>query len=195
MIHLDRLISTFNPSVSSAYSGGNTTWTLPHSVPVDGSEGTLVIVSGDEALAAVGTAYTAVRNAANTITVNDLNLTIFEMFIGVAYTMTVELSTLYPQKDLGRGQTEADTRGKLQLRGIQVNVSHTDQLSATVTQPERTAVVYVASADELELGEVRVPVLGNNEHTTITLSSLSTLGCRLDSLDWEGFLHVRNFPR
>ena len=191
MIYLDRLISTLNPAVSVVYSGGNTTWTLPFSVPTDNSEGTLVLVSGDDAVAPVGTIVTSSRPGATTIRHSGANYSIFEMYVGVLYSMDVEFSTFYPRNRDGG----ADTRGVLQLRGIELNIKQADQLSVTVTQPERTPVVYAATAKELSKGEMRVPLLGNNEHTVLSMSSLSALGCRLLSLDWEGFLHIRNNPR
>jgi hypothetical protein len=125
MIHLDRLISTFNPSVTVAYSGGHTTWTLPLDIPVDGSEGTLVLVSGDAQVAAVGTVLTTTRPAANQIRVENQNYSIFEMFVGVQYEMDVELSTIYPRRDITNGPSIADTRGKLQLRNIELEYDAT----------------------------------------------------------------------
>lgn len=195
MIHLDRLISSFNPSVVTAFNDPDTTWTLPFSVPVDGSEGVLVVVSGDDALAPVGTIIPCTRTAPTEVTVEDQNIGIFEVFIGVQYTARIELSTLYPRKDLGRGQSVPDTRGHLQLRNIELEYQETGALDVTVTQPGRTPVVYSFESDVVEEGSIRVPLYGNNELLTIEVSSDSPLGARIVGGQWEGHHHVRYYPR
>lgn len=196
-IHLDRLVSSLNAAVGSVWQNGATTWTIPYDCPTDGSEGTLVVVSGDSQSGYVyGTVIpNTTRSTNQTIEISGPNLVSFEVFIGVIYNFEFDLSTIYPRRDVTNGPAIADTRGKLQLRDIEFEFSHTTVLKALVSVPGRATVTTERTSDTEDAGSLRVPILANNELASITLKSDGPLGCRIHSASWEGFHHVRSRTR
>lgn len=196
-IHLDRAVSSLNSAVGSLWQNGATTWTLPYDCPVDGSEGTLVVVSGDSQSGyPFGTIIPGTtRSSSQTIEISGPNLVNFEVFIGVIYDFVFNLSTLYPRRNVNGGPSQADTRGKLQLRDIEFEFSHTALLKVEVAVPGRVTVTTKYSTQTEDDGSIRVPILANNELASITLKSDGPLGCRIHSASWEGFHHVRNRSR
>lgn len=192
MIHLDRLVSSVD--VTKVYAGGKTTWTLPFAVPIDGSEGELVAVAGASVTGhSYGDILTTVRDSNTTISVDGEDLTEDEVFIGIRYSLEYEMSRIYIRKDKTNAAAVADTRGKLQLRTLEVNCAEAQNLNVTVAALERTPVTYTSPMVGAE--HVRVPVMSNNEQVTITLTSDSPLGVRVFSAAWEGFWHSRNITR
>lgn len=195
-IHLDRLVSSLNPAVLSVWANGSTTWTLPYVSPTDDSEGALVVVSGDTQMGyPYGTILPTTRSTSQTIEIAGPNLVNFEVFIGVVYGFEFDLSTLYPRRTSSDGSNLADPRGKLQLRDIEFEFSHTAVLKVEVAVPGRATVTTEYSSETEDSGSIRVPILTNNELASITLKSDGPLGCRIHSAAWEGFHHVRNRTR
>ena len=197
LICLDRLMSSLSPSIGKAYSFGQTVFTLPYPCPVDGTEGELVLVSGDSQSGyAFGTVIPSLRPSETTIAVAGPNLVAFEVFIGVPYSFEYELSTIYPRKDRTNAPAVAETRGKLQLRNIIFDYTAAGVLTATVQGAERVAASYSTEAQEEDVdGQLRVPVLSNNRAVTITLTNDSPLGCRIHQAEWEGHYYIRNRSR
>lgn len=192
VIHLDRQIKTPRNDVASAFTFGTTTWTLPFAVPTDNSEGELVVVAGDGVSGfAFGEEIPTTRPSATTIAASGtgLDLSADEVYIGVRYTFTYQLSRIFPRKSQTR---MSDTRGKLQLRRLVAQLHLTGYLQVTVQGTDTDPAVYtfdnLTEADE----EFAVSLLSNAALVTITFESDHQLGCRLVGYSWEGLWHPRS---
>jgi hypothetical protein len=169
-------------SGTGTYSDPSTTWTLPFEVATDGSQGTVeVVLASGEVLTTTRPTSTAVRAT------GDYSAT--AVTIGVRYSFTAELSTLYLRKD---DELETpETRGRLQLRSITLAHVASRDFTVSVTADSRAArsVTFDESAETD--GDYRVPVLTENKQARIIITNATPNACRFSGLDWEGFYTAR----
>lgn len=174
-----------NPG-GTAYDAGTdtTTWTLPYSVAVDGSEGDISVALRT----APFTRFTVTRPSPTTVaTSGDHHLD--DVAVGVLYTFTYNLSRLYfrPQND------EPDTRGWLVVRWLDILFHDSTDFDVTVALTGRPSFTKsFASGGDPTSGKLHAPVLGRNEYADITISSTSPGVCAISSLDWEGDYATRS---
>jgi hypothetical protein len=187
MIHLDRLISSLSPNVSAFYLEGRTIWILPFAVALDGSEGALVAVRAD-----TGIVLETERDSVDSIAFVGEDLTGVEVYFGVPYQFEYELSRIYPRRDKTNAEAVAETRGKLQLRNIEVTCE--GDLTVHVQGDERPEVAYSATLDGSK-DSVRVPVMSNNEQVRIRFTNNTHRGLRIARVSWEGYHHTRSRTR
>jgi hypothetical protein len=180
--YLDRLLTESTAGVSSVYSGGVTTWTLPYSIAVDGSQGTLVV-----ALADTSTVLTSTRPVANKIAVAGADYTGRPVFIGVLYPFAMTLSPIYYRDTKGL----PDTTAKLTLRRLRVLCSETTDVALSV---QRTGAQNTSEsrsqprAGPLDFGTT---VGARNDQVRIVLSNRSPGVCAVSGFVWTG----EYFPR
>ncbi len=181
---LDRRVRETSPGVTVAYNAGTdtTTWTLPYSVAVDGSEGTLVV-----GRIGTGAPLVATRPSATTIAVAGENLSVVPVFIGVLYKFYHELSPVYLRDSEGRAK-----QGRLTVRTLTVRIIRTSDLTITVTPYGRTSYNYALNGATPDDGNFRVPVYCRNEAATIALWDETSGGCRISGVMWEGTYHSRS---
>ncbi len=185
---LDRLISSESADVSVEYDAleDETTWTLPYSLAVDGSEGVLVAADVN------GNTFNTTRPAVNQIRMTgDVSASVF--VFGVRYSMAHTLSTIYQRR---RDTGEAETRGRLQLRYLDVSFEDTNRFFVTVTPDGRNAQTTIFFSEVLDPpvsnadGKLRVPILCRNDKATIVLEDGGETikpFLSLTQLDWSGF--------
>ncbi len=159
---------------------GSTTWTLPYSVATDGSEGLVQVVVDDVVLTTTRPSATTVR-ATGDYSADDAT-------IGIRYDFVAILSPLYKRDQQGT----AETRGRTQVRSITPAYGATRAFTVEVTPAARTLRSTAFAATAETDGEVRVPVLAENEQVTLTLKNITPFASRITGLDWEGFYHTRS---
>lgn len=180
--YLDRRLLRTSPGVTVAVAGGFTTWTLPYSVAVDGSEGSLVVcVQSPPSL------LTVTRPAANQVqAAGDYSAT--DVFIGVLYEFKYVPSTFYLRDQQGNPKP----RGRLNLRYLDVFYADTTDLSVRVTPEERAVTAYPLALSAPDTDRLRVPIQSKNKDTLIEFLNGTPGGCSITGLDWEAFYHDRS---
>jgi hypothetical protein len=188
MIHLDRLVSSTSPGVTTEYNvyDDRTTWFLPYTVPIGGEEGALLAVLGD------GTVLQTERFNYDSISFVGADLTEEVVYIGIPYTFEYQMSRIYPRRDKTNAAAVAETRGKLQLRNIDVTCE--GDITVHVQGEERPEVTYEATLDGSR-DSMRVPVMSNNEQVKIKITNSTPKGLRIARVSWEGYFHTRNRTR
>jgi hypothetical protein len=131
---LDRRIKGDAAGLVSTFLAGVVSWTLPCSIAVDGSEGTLVV-----ARISTGQIVPSTRSGPTNVTVTGLGDIRSDCYIGVLYTWRVKLSTIM-KRAVGRDGREAVvTTGRLILRYLTAKFHDTTDLVGTVTLSGRSA--------------------------------------------------------
>jgi hypothetical protein len=171
---LDRRVT-----LTGTFDGSGTTWTLPYSVPTNGSAGTVAVVSP------AGEQLTVTRPSATTVRATGNHPG--ACAVGLLYLFSARLSTIYA-KDW---QGQPDLRAPLTLRRVRVLCDSTRRLDATVVVPGRApfTVSGVWTPDE-PAQQLHVPIVSLSAHTFITLSSLAPFGTRVGSLEFDGQLTI-----
>lgn len=180
---LDRRVKGNAPGLVSSYLAPDVSWTLPYSIAVDGSEGSLVV-----ARISTGQIVPSTRTGPTNVTVSGLGDIRSDCYIGVLYTWRARLSTIMKRSVNRDGQTFVDTRGRLIIRYITLKFHDTTDFITTVTLAGRAAVAYTfrnAAGAPVPNG-LRVPVQSRNINATIELSDTSPGVVSLDGLAWEG---------
>jgi hypothetical protein len=178
--HLDRVVSAEHDSVTAVYEDGFTTWTLPYSVALNGSQGTLVAFSG-------GSIIASARPAADKVRVEgDLRDTGVQF--GILYESVAVLSTLYLRDE--RGMPEFG--GRLILRYLDIHYHATTDLKVTIVPEGRAPMTYGAHAPMPGAGTLHLPVQARNSDAKIILRSEGAGAFGVVGLDWEGFYHSRS---
>lgn len=180
-LHLDRRLEGTSPGVSVGYASGSTTWTLPYSVAVDGSEGVLAVVRRDtgEVLPSTRPSGTQVRAAGDYRSV--------PVFIGILYDFVYRPTRLFLRNQEG----VPETRGRLQLRYLDVHFSSTTDLTVRVAPQGRRAAEHHLNSPEPKSGTIRVPIQARNTSVDIEMVSSGPGAVSLTGLDWEGFYTTR----
>jgi hypothetical protein len=202
--HLDRQVTDSTSGVSSAYSSPTTTWTIPYSVATDqATDGYLAICRTDtnvwlNPVVPPLPGVTVTRPASNQIAVAGLgNLTSVPILIGLLYSMSYELSTIYFRNQKGG----ADQRGRLRLGYLNISYEPMTDMTVIVTPQGRSSYSYVFndptaqqsdSPGDLEIAPFRVPIQCRNEDATIVISNNTPGSTRLVAFDWEGMFVVRS---
>jgi hypothetical protein len=161
-----------------------TTWTLPYSVAVDGSEGDVCV--GDRELLVD---YLVSRPSPTTVAVTGHgDLTQESVYVGVRYKFTWKPSTLFI-----RGQSGLpETGGRTQVRQVELFYSHTTDFLVTVGSTGLDDIEYAVTQDEPQAGSLKFAVLSQNIEASIEVTNDSLGPCALSELDWEGWFTSRD---
>ncbi len=123
----------------------------------------------------------------------------FECFIGVAYEFKFIYSTLFIKQ---ASQTGTDTipNDRLQLRFLHINYDNTGEFEVIVNATGKTPKHYKMTArivgtpsnqvgiHPLETGEFRVPLMGRNTDTEVTVINTSPLPSAFNTTVWQGLV-------
>ena len=131
------------------------------------------------------------------------DLTNAKFFIGEKYDMTYEFSTPYLKEQPTGGGVAVVAGPRLQIRTWTFVFDDTSAFKIKVTPRGRDPFTYpyngfVVGQNPPALGQApflagkfRVPVMAHNNDTKIEILSDSPLPCRIQSSEWEGWLHTR----
>nr|DAL43817.1 MAG TPA_asm: stabilization protein [Bacteriophage sp.] len=123
----------------------------------------------------------------------------FECFIGVAYEFKFIYSTFFIKQ---ASQTGTDTipNDRLQLRFLHINYDNTGEFEVIVNATGKTPKHYKMTArivgtpsnqvgiHPLETGEFRVPLMGRNTDTSVTVINTSPLPSAFNTTVWQGLV-------
>lgn len=123
----------------------------------------------------------------------------FECFIGVAYEFKFIYSTFFIKQ---ASQTGTDTipNDRLQLRFLHINYDNTGEFEVIVNATGKTPKHYKMTArivgtpsnqvgiHPLETGEFRVPLMGRNTDTEVTVINTSPLPSAFNTTVWQGLV-------
>lgn len=123
----------------------------------------------------------------------------FECFIGVAYEFKFIYSTFFIKQT---SQTGTDTipNDRLQLRFLHINYDNTGEFEVIVNATGKTPKHYKMTArivgtpsnqvgiHPLETGEFRVPLMGRNTDTEVTVINTSPLPSAFNTTVWQGLV-------
>lgn len=168
------------------FSAGSTTWTLPFSCATNGSEGTIVVQN-----ASTGALLTTSRPSATTVAaVGDFSA--ITVYIGITYTFSHTLSTLFQRVPAGGNKERVILNGRLQLSRLKVHYEDSRNFTVTVTPLSRTARAYSLAATVDTDGTLSVPVLCRNTDVSIVITNATPTACRITDLEWEGNHYSRS---
>mgnify|MGYP001160971385 FL=1 len=131
------------------------------------------------------------------------DLTNAKFFIGERYDMTYEFSTPYLKEQPTGGGVAVVAGPRLQIRTWTFVFDDTSAFKIKVTPRGRTPQTYpyngfIVGQNPPALGQApflagkfRVPVMAHNNDTKVEILSDSPLPCRIQSSEWEGWLHTR----
>ena len=123
----------------------------------------------------------------------------FECFVGVAYEFKFIYSTFFIKQ---ASQTGTDTipNDRLQLRFLHINYDNTGEFEVIVNATGKTPKHYKMTArivgtpsnqvgiHPLETGEFRVPLMGRNTDTEVTVINTSPLPSAFNTTVWQGLV-------
>ena len=123
----------------------------------------------------------------------------FECYIGVPYEFKFTYSTFFIKQT---SQTGTDTipNDRLQLRFLHINYDNTGEFEVIVNATGKTPKHYKMTArivgtpsnqvgiHPLETGEFRVPLMGRNTDTEVTVINTSTLPSAFNTTVWQGLV-------
>lgn len=182
---LDRRVSNTTSGVSASFAASTTTWTLPYAVATDGSEGTLVVM-----IQGTNTILTTTHPTTTTVAVAGTDYTNTAVWIGIQYGFTWKLSTLYFRDKNG----EADSRGTLRLRYLELNYENSTDFVVTISAPTKVDRTYTFTKPTPSTGTYLIPLLQENETLTISITSSTAGGLGFSGYAWDGDLYVRARP-
>lgn len=197
-IHLDRRITDGSSGVTSSYDAGtnSTTFTLPYDL---GTGATMQVVGRATASTNAGLNYPVTSTGTDTVTVSG-DHTSTPVYIGEAYTMRYEFSTLHLQRE-GRVAPMGNTSHR--VRYGRISYADTSHFLVRVTvkgQPAQSYIWngYLLGEPESLLGsmgvytgEYQFPVMASHDRVTIELENPSPLPSRFIAAEWEAFYHSR----
>lgn len=184
LIHLDRRWPF--AAGTGVFSAGSTTWTLPYSCATNGSEGTVVVVNP-----ATGLVVSSTRPSATTVRVTG-DYSAIAVVVGIQYTFTHTLSTLFLRVPAGNGEEKVIPTGRLQVRRLRVRYAESYDLTVTVTPLGRSARAYTLDVVSSTSDDLSVPVMSKNDQVTIVLSNATPFASRISGFDWEGYHYQRS---
>lgn len=123
----------------------------------------------------------------------------FECFVGVAYEFKFIYSTFFIKQT---SQTGTDTipNDRLQLRFLHINYDNTGEFEVIVNATGKTPKHYKMTArivgtpsnqvgiHPLETGEFRIPLMGRNTDTEVTVINTSPLPSAFNTTVWQGLV-------
>lgn len=178
--HLDRRMGEDSPGVTAVWTASYTTYTLPFSVAVDGSEGELVVARRDNL-----NLLSSTRPAANQIRAYG-DLTGIPLWIGVLYDFRYEPARIYYRPEGG----PPETRGRLQLRYVDLHLAAEGVPTIHLSLEGRGISDLVGMP--VRDGRLHFGVHSQNTQASIEVSDRSPLPLALTGLDWEGHFTQRN---
>ena len=126
-----------------------------------------------------------------------------KFFVGERYDMLYEFSTPYLKEQPTGGGVAVVSGPRLQIRTWTFVFDDTSAFKIKVTPRGRQAFTYpyngfIVGQNPPALGQApfltgkfKVPVMANNNDTKVEIQSDSPLPCRIQSSEWEGWLHTR----
>ena len=123
----------------------------------------------------------------------DLNTTWF-ILIGVLFTASFELSTIYQRNEKGG----VEQRGRLRLGYLEMSYGPTTNVTLEVTpqgSASPTSTVFndpTAQAGQPETMPFRVPIYARNEDTSIVFTDSTPGSFQIVMVDWEATLTMRS---
>lgn len=184
--YLDRRVTSNSPGVSASYAAGTdtTTWTVPYSVAVDGTEGSLAVVLTDVGLQLDSTT----RPSATQIAVSGQgDLSSRPVVIGLTYR-----SEYRPTVPFLRGQPgDPVLSGELLLHRCEILTAETNRITVSVLRKGRAGRLVRGTIPQGGVGRVKVPVAAKRTDTTLTIGEESARGFALTALVWQGEYIVR----
>ena len=138
-----------------------------------------------------------IRDRTYTVPANVANV-----FVGLPFTSTYELSPQYVREDTGRGRI-AISSGRYQIRTISFDYADSGYLKVSVTPQNRDTDVtemtgYVVGtsgtidAPAISSGTLRVPIACRNTEFTCILTTDSHLPAYVTQAEVEGYYHRRS---
>ncbi len=131
------------------------------------------------------------------------DLTNAKFFVGERYDMTYEFSTPYLKEQPTGGGVAVVAGPRLQIRTWTFVFDDTSAFKIKVTPRGRQPFEYpyngfIVGQNPPALGQApfltgkfKVPVMAHNNDTKVEILSDSPLPCRIQSSEWEGWLHTR----
>lgn len=183
--YLDRRVGNDVSGFASMTVSGDSEITLPYKIRTDGQDGTVVVVDRDTLVV-----YEPVEVATweNTITVEGVDLSAANLFVGVLYEFKYVLSRIYWRNLRG----EPEVGGHLGLRYIDVYYHDTTDFEFVVSLRGRSQISHPVQLSAVGSGQQRFPILGRNIYATLTLRNFSPGICCFAMLDWEGDFVLRS---
>ena len=126
-----------------------------------------------------------------------------KFFVGELYDMTYEFSTPYLKEQPSGGGVAVIAAPRLQIRTWMFVFDNTSAFKVKVSPRGRSSFTYpyngfVIGQNPPALGQApfltgkfKVPVMAQNNDTKVEILSDSPLPCRIQSAEWEGWLHSR----
>ncbi len=126
-----------------------------------------------------------------------------KFFVGELYDMTYEFSTPYLKEQPAGGGVAVIAGPRLQIRTWTFVFDDTSAFKVKVSPRGRSSFTYpyngfVIGQNPPALGQApfltgkfKVPVMAQNNDTKVEILSDSPLPCRIQSAEWEGWLHSR----
>ena len=199
LTHLDRKVT--EAQCSASYSGvtGNTTFTLPYSVPA-GKTVQLVTRTG---AADIGVVKTPVSVVGDTVQFFG-DLTAVPCYIGLKYQSLMTFSKFVVKEDAPGGGRAVVGEARVQIRAYNITHSDTGYYKATVTYPDGQVSNHVFTGRivgsnsnvigqiSIETGNFKFPVLGRNYDVTVTLTNDTFLPTFLLSAEVEAWYQIRS---
>lgn len=186
---LDRYVTLSAGAISYNSTTGLTTLTLPYSTPL--TVDVIASEAGSSATTLKNIQYPATRTSSTTVTVA-ANLSGQTVIVGYPYTMLYEFSPFYIREAKGNGEIVI-LDGRLQLRYLILEYHDTFYFKTEVSAAGRETSVMeftgqtlgseAASLGNLSFpsGTFRVPIMGQNVDTTVTLKNDSPYPCYFGS--------------
>lgn len=173
--YLDRRLTEADVTVS--YSGGVTTWTLPYSVAVDGSEGAVVVANQ-----ATDTIFGTTRPAPNQVAKTG-DYSGNAVYIGVAYLSMVEPGPL----NIRDGQRTPQLNGRVTFTHMDVLVADTHAIEGYIRPSYRAprAGGFIWSSTPIT-GAMRWALHLRNTDFVFDLYTETAAGFRIMGLFFEG---------
>jgi hypothetical protein len=182
-----RLTGTYNAGTNK------TTWTTPYAHSND-----VLVVLGDGHTAGNRGRQLSVTYPSSTTVAATGNFSAAPVFVGVAYTMNVELSRQYLRDQTGA----AIITGRCQMRDLTIAFKDTGYFEVQVTPEARSTKTYkmpgrvlgsssfnVGSVNIVAQGSFRAPIRSRADTAKIVISNPSYLPSIIASAAWVGFFN------
>lgn len=174
------------------------TLTTDITIPYDDPRVTIVTRSGGDLKA--GSILPEMKREGNVVTVKAKITADTRFFVGIPYESLYTFTTF----GIRQQNNSAVTTGRLQLRGMALNLNKTGYVDITVKPKGKLESVYrftgkrigedSAAIGDIPIysGQVKFPILSVNVNASITAKSDSHLPFALVNADWEGYYTSRS---
>ena len=199
LTHLDLKI-TEDECSSVSYDAGThrTTFSLPYSVT-----GTFEVVVRSDGDFKRGTRASVVSASSTSVIVSG-DYSSEDVYIGQQYEMSYTFSPFYIRRPSQQGGIQTITRGRLQLRTLQLSYADTGYFTLEVTPLYRDTSVYkmtgrITGAGSNVIGSVAIDtgsfsslIQARNTAVTLVIKNDSPLPSNITGATWEGYYHSRS---